>query len=93
MGFERLERNIIEVIKECCNAFKGRLALVLNLDSELYLCLADAAEILDIVEDGLHADRASCDYRHTEFHLVKTVIHELCHIVYLYGVIPQLRKE
>ena len=66
-----------EIIKESRDAFKRRLALVLYLNLEFYLRLADTAEVLDVMERRCHADTAAGDDRHSKFHLVKTIVDEL----------------
>ena len=65
------------IVEEGRDAFKGWLALVLYLNLEFYLCLANTTKVLDVMERRCHADATACDNRHSEFHLVKAIVDEL----------------
>ena len=41
---------LLEIVEECADAFKGMLALVADVDAELHTCLAYAAQVLDILK-------------------------------------------
>lgn len=47
---------LVKIVKERRDTLKSRLALVLDFDGELDFRLADATEVLDVVQDCLHAD-------------------------------------
>ena len=65
----------------------------LNLYSELYLCLAYSAEVLDIVERCDKADTASADNGLTKPHLVHTVVDKHFYVSHLNYLVPEIWQD
>ena len=80
-----------KIIEEGGNALEGWLALPLNLNGKLDFGLADATQILDVVELSDQSDAATSDDGLSETHVVHTVVHQHLDIVHLDNLIPHIR--
>lgn len=83
----------VEIVEEGGDALQSGLALSLNLDGEFDLYLADAAQVLDVVQRGGESHPAACDDGHAEAHLVHSIVDHHLQVVHFDNLFPQVGQQ
>ena len=84
---------ILEVVEEGGDAFEGGFALAFDFDGELDFGLADAAEVLDVVQLGGQSHAAAGDDGLSKAHVGHAVVDEHLDVVHLDDLIPHVRQQ